>query len=103
MLADAVLHGGLPLPPHAVIAGGAAAEWALYWSRERSSSKGPVRLSPSSCLSPPPISPGGAFVDLASRTADPDAWELERRVILSQAGGQAKGGRCCLFASPPLA
>ena len=56
---DAVLHGGLPLPPFSIVSGGAALEWRAYWER-------------------------GAFVDFASHTDDPTAWELERRVILSQ-------------------
>ena len=32
-LINAVLHADLPLPPYAVISGGAALEWKAYWTR----------------------------------------------------------------------
>lgn len=53
----AAFDSGLPTASQTFAA--AAAAWAAFWSE-------------------------GAFVDLASSTNDPDAWELERRVILSR-------------------
>lgn len=55
--ARALLAGRFPLQP--AVQAAAAAMWASFWA-------------------------GGAFVDLASGSADPNAWELERRVVLSR-------------------
>lgn len=57
-LQQAVAQGaGLPLSSNVTAA--SAAGWADYWN-------------------------SGGFVDIAGRTADASAWELERRVVLSQ-------------------
>ena len=56
---QALLDGGGGLPGHSAVAAAAASFWADFWS-------------------------SGAFVDLASNTNDPQAFELERRVVLSQ-------------------
>ena len=56
--ATTALQNALALPSFPAVAAASAASWALYWRR-------------------------GAFVDLASRTSDPRAFELERRVVLS--------------------
>jgi hypothetical protein len=56
-LSSEAFDAGLPAAADTLAA--AAEAWSAFWS-------------------------SGAFVDLASNTADPDAWELERRVILSR-------------------
>jgi hypothetical protein len=58
--APSLSTGGTPsLPTVDAVRSASAAMWASYWGE-------------------------GAFVDLASGTSDPDAFELERRVVLSQ-------------------
>lgn len=47
------------LPPAEATVAAAATAWAAFWSE-------------------------GAFLDLASATADPEALELERRIVLSR-------------------
>ena len=58
-LTRALLAGGLPLPGFPLVSAAAAASWGGFWG-------------------------AGAFVDLASGSADPVALELERRVVLSR-------------------
>jgi hypothetical protein len=54
----AALQAAASLPGYADVAAASAAAWAAYWA-------------------------AGAFADLAGATADPAAWELERRVVRS--------------------
>ena len=57
--ARALLAGPGRFPLQPAVQAAAAAMWLAFWQ-------------------------GGAFVDLASNTADPDAFELERRIVLSR-------------------
>jgi hypothetical protein len=58
-LSRALLAEGAPLPLFPLVAAAAAAAWGAFWG-------------------------SGAFLDLASANADPAAFELERRVVLSR-------------------
>ena len=58
-LTRALLTRALPLPLFPLVSAAASVAWAAFWQ-------------------------GGAFVDLASNTDDPVAFELERRVVLSR-------------------